>query len=85
MSFSYNTRSVTRKNLNNKIYYISENDNFNVELENILNLSNIGDIIHYITNNQEGYKIFKIVQDYFKKDIKEIGNIYDLYNDDIYE
>jgi len=52
--------------------------NYN-NLDKILRDNNVGDIITYVTNNQMGLRIYKIIRDNNKKTIKEIGDILGLY------
>ena len=40
---------------------------------------NIDDTIEYFTNNQLGYKEYKVIEKNGKKDIEEIGDIYSKY------
>lgn len=54
------------------------------DIDNILEENNVGDIVTYVTNNQLGLKIYKIVLDdknKNKKKLEGIGDIYGLYED----
>lgn len=66
-------------------HYISEDQDFDKMVDEILKTGNIGDRIHYVTNNQLGYRIFEIIKSKSKdKDIKNIGDIYGFYDDPSY-
>ena len=50
------------------------------DIDKILKNNNVGDTITYVTNNQMGLKIYKIIRDKNnKKNIKEMGDIFGLY------
>jgi len=79
--YNMNTQTICTE-LEQKHFTIFENDNFNECLFDIFKKSNVGDIVDYITNNQLGVKIYEIgLNQYNKKIINEIGDIYGLYND----
>ena len=92
-----NTRSMTkRKNQSDddssskkgetiKYYSIYDDNDFNEELKKIYKKCNVGDHISYITKNQLGVRTYEVIKDKNKMSIKEIGDIYGLYEDpDIY-
>lgn len=63
-------------------YYIHEGQDFYELKNNIFKKANIGDIIHYMTNNQLGVRKYEIILDDKKeKDLKEIGDIWGNYDD----
>lgn len=63
-------------------FFISEDDDFNRCLSDIYIKSNVGDIIEYISFNQKGFRTYEITLNKFnQKIIKEIGDIYGLYNE----
>ena len=52
------------------------------DIDNTLKENNVGDIVTYVTNNQMGLKIYKIVlDDNNKKTLEGIGDINGLYED----
>ena len=59
-------------------YYEGEEHN----LDNILKEANETDLIHYITNNQEGLRIYKVTIDSSGvKCLKNVGDMWGLYDD----
>jgi L-rhamnose mutarotase len=91
-----NTRSITK--IKNQIddetsskkqkcieyYSIYDDDDFYEELKKIYKKCNIGDHVTYITKNQLGVKTYEVIKDKNKMSIKEIGDIYGLYDDPDY-
>lgn len=50
------------------------------DLNETMKKNNVGDIITYVTSNQLGLRKYKIIKDeHNKKQLKEIGDIYGLY------
>jgi hypothetical protein len=88
-----NTRSMTkRKNQTDddssskkretiECYSIYDDEDFYEELKNIYKKCNVGDHITYITKNQLGVKTYEVIKDKNKMSIKEIGDIYGLYEE----
>lgn len=86
MEKRYITRSVKRKleenNNEPSRYVIWEGDDFNKKLKYILKKANYGDVIDYLTNNQLGVQLLKVIKDKDgSKTIKQIGDIYGNFDD----
>jgi hypothetical protein len=84
MNHNHYTR-IKKKSLdindNRPRYQISECENFDEQLKNILEEANLGDYVDYLTNNQLGVKLYEIViNKKNQRTIKEIGDIYGPYD-----
>jgi hypothetical protein len=84
-----NTRSITKRKIqeNNNLscnkqeyYTIYDDDDFYEELKYIYKKCKVGDNVTYITKNQLGVRTYEIIKDKEKMSIKEIGDIYGLYD-----
>lgn len=77
---SENHSPTYSNNPNNHIFY--EGPYANKERERIIKEGNIGDTVSYLTNNQMGVRTYIIIlNEDNNRDLKEIGDIYGLYDD----
>jgi hypothetical protein len=62
-----------------KVHTVYENDDDNEF--NMYKDGEVGDVIHYLPDNQEGIKHYRIVMIDGKRDLQQIADVYDVFGD----